>query len=330
MSFAWPAALLGLVLVPLLGALVWVEDRRRRREAVRFGTPALVAGSLPRRPGWRRLAPIGVALGALTLLVVGIARPHATLSVKQQEATVLLALDTSRSMAATDVKPSRFAAAKRAADAFPDALPSTYSVGVVSFSTTAQVVLRPTTDRERARTALRELRLGSGTAIGDAIVRSIAAVRPGTTPGSTTPGSTTPAADAVPATVLLLSDGAQTQGRVTPAAAATRARQQGIPVNTVALGTSDAVVSVPLPGGLEEQVTVPPDARTLRAVAQRTGGRFYEVADAGRLKSVYEELGTRLGHRDARTEVTAAFAGAGAVLLLLASGLSMLWSRRPL
>ncbi len=139
-----------------------------------------------------------------------------------------------------------------------------------------------------------------------------------------------PPADAVPATVLLLSDGAQTQGGVTAAAAATQARRQGVPVNTVALGTRDAVVKVPLPGGLEQQVTVPPDARTLRAVAQRTGGRFYEAADAARLKSVYEELGTRLGHRDSRTEVTAAFAGGGAVLLLLASGLSMLWSRRPL
>ncbi len=294
---------------------------------MRFGTPALVAGSVPQRPGWRRFAPIGVALAALALLVVGIARPHATLSVKQEEATVMLVLDTSRSMAATDVQPSRFAAAIRAVDAFLEAVPSSYSVGIVSFSTTAQVVLRPTTDRELAHVALRELRLGSGTAIGDAIARAVGTVRPAAAAGSSSP---TPPADAVPATVLLLSDGAQTQGGVTPAAAATQARRQGIPVNTVALGTRDAVVKVPLPGGLEQQVTVPPDARTLRAVAQRTGGRFYEAADAARLRSVYEELGTRLGHRDSRTEVTAAFAGGGAVLLLLASGLSMLWSRRPL
>ena len=237
----------------------------------------------------------------------------------------MLALDTSRSMAATDVEPSRFAAAIRAADAFLEAVPSSYSVGIVSFSTTAQVVLRPTTDREQARAVLRELRLGAGTSIGDAIARAVAAVRP-----DAAAGSSPSAAAAVPATVLLLSDGAQTQGGLTPAAAATQARRQGIPVNTVALGTRDAVVKVPLPGGLEQQVTVPPDARTLRAVAQRTGGRFYEAADAARLKSVYEELGTRLGHRDSRTEVTAAFAGGGAVLLLLASGLSMLWSRRPL
>ncbi len=324
MSFAWPAALFGLVLVPALGIVVWAADRLRRRDAARFGTPALVAGSVPRRPGRRRYAPIAVALAALAVLLVGLARPHADLSVPRRDATVMLALDTSRSMAATDVSPTRFDAALRAAGAFLDTVPSSYSVGIVSFSTSAQVVLRPTTDREQARTALRELRLGSGTAIGEAIARAVAAVRPAAAAGSA------PRASAVPATVLLLSDGAQTSEGVTPAAAATQARRQGIAVNTVALGTRDAVVRVPLPGGLEQQVSVPPDARTLRAVAQRTGGRFYETADAARLQEVYADLGSRLGHRRERTEITAAFAGGAAVLLLLASGLSMLWSRRPL
>lgn len=324
MSFAWPAALIGLVLVPALGILVWAADRLRRRDAARFGTPALVAGSVPRRPGRRRYAPIAVALAALAVLLVGLARPHADLSVARRDATVMLALDTSRSMAATDVKPTRFAAALQAADAFLDTVPSSYSVGIVSFSSSAQVVLRPTTDREQARAALRELRFGSGTAIGVAIARAVATVRPAAAAGAA------PGAAAVPATVLLLSDGAQTSEGITPAAAATQARRQGIAVNTVALGTRDAVVMVPLPGGLEQQVTVPPDARTLRAVAQRTGGRFYETADAARLQEVYADLGSRLGHRRERTEITAAFAGGAAVLLLLASGLSMLWSRRPL
>ena len=324
MSFAWPTALLGLLLVPALAALVWIADTRRRRGAARFGTPALVAASIPVQPGRRRFVPITIALCALTVLLVGLARPHATFSVARREATVMLALDTSRSMAATDVSPSRFAAAKRAADAFLQAVPKSYAVGIVSFSTSAQVVLRPTTDREQARTALRELRLGSGTAIGDAIARAVATVRPRAASGAP------PAADAVPATVLLLSDGAQTSGGITPAIAASQARRQGIPVNTVALGTRDAVVEVPLPGGLEQRVTVPPDARTLRSVAQATGGRFYETADAARLEEVYADLGSRLGRRDSRTEITAAFAGGAAALVLLASGLSMLWSRRPL
>lgn len=324
MSFAWPIALLGLLLVPALAALAWAAEGRRRRDAERYGTPALVAASLPRVPGRRRFLPLAIALCALAVMLVGLARPHANLSVPRREATVMLALDTSRSMAATDVSPSRFAAARRAAEAFLEAVPSGYSVGIVSFSTSAQVVLRPTTDREQARAALRELRFGSGTAIGEAIARAVAAVRPDAAAGAPPSGA------AVPATVLLLSDGAQTSEGLSPAAAATQARRLGVPVNTVALGTRDAVVTVPLPGGLEQQVTVPPDARTLRAVAERTGGRFYEAADAARLKEVYEELGSRLGRRDSRTEVTAAFAGGAAALLLLASGLSMLWSRRPL
>ncbi len=184
MSFAWPAALLSLALVPALAALVWAAEQRRRRDAARFGTPALVAATVPVRPGRRRFVPLAIALCALTLLLVGLARPHADLSVPRREATVMLALDTSRSMAATDVTPSRFAAALRAAEAFLEAVPSSYSVGIVSFSTSAQVVLRPTTDREQARAALRELRLGSGTAIGEAIARAVAAVRPGAATGA--------------------------------------------------------------------------------------------------------------------------------------------------
>ena len=321
MSFAWPAVLLALLLVPVLAVVIWLADRRRRTAAARFGTPALVAASVPARPGWRRLVPAAVALAALTVLLVGLARPYANLSVSRREATVVLALDTSRSMAATDVRPTRLAAARRAAQAFLDTVPESYSVGIVAFSSSAQIVLPPTTNRVEARAALQRLKLGAGTSIGDAIARSVAAARPQGPGGTASP---------VPATVLLLSDGAQTGEGLSPVAAAMLARRQRVPVNTVALGTSDAVVRVPLPGGLEERVTVPPDPRTLRAVAQRTGGRFFEVADASRLSAVYEELGSRVGTKETRTEVTAAFAGGGALLLLLASGLSMAWTRWPL
>lgn len=324
MTFAWPVALVGLALVPALAGLMWTAERRRRRGAARFGTPALVAGSVPHRPGRRRLLPAALALVALALLLVGLARPHTALSVPRREATVMLALDTSRSMAANDVRPSRLRAALRAARTFLDEVPASYAVGIVSFSTSAQVVLRPTTDRELARAALRELRLGSGTAIGAAIVQSVVAVRPGASP------SAAGASDGVPATVLLLSDGAQTAPGIDPASAAAFARRQRVTVNTVALGTRDAVVTVPLPGGLRERVAVPPDRGTLRAVAKATGGRFYEAPDANVLATIYRDLGSRLGRRSQRTEVTAAFAGGGALLLLLASGLSMLWTRRPL
>jgi Ca-activated chloride channel homolog len=289
-----------------------------------FGTPALVAASAPAPRRIRRLLPFALALVALAALIVGVARPRATLSVAGREATVILALDTSRSMTATDVKPSRLAAAVAAARTFLDVAPDGYSIGIVAFSTRATVVLSPTTDRDAARTALDQITLGSGTALGDAIDRSVAAARPGLTADQPTPK------DAPPATVVLLSDGEQTAGGKQPLVAAEDARKLGIPVNTVALGTSDAVVEVPLPGGLKEQVTVTPDAKTLAEVAKITGGRFAAAPTAEKLKSVYSDLGSRIGSRREKREVTAAFAGVGAILLLVASGLSLAWTRRPL
>jgi Ca-activated chloride channel family protein len=246
-------------------------------------------------------------------------------SVARDDATIVLAIDTSRSMAAQDVQPSRFDAAKQAALAFLDEVPDNYSVGIVSFATSADPVLPPTTDREAARSALRELRLGTGTAIGAAITRSVdlALDRPGS---RERPKAGQPS----PAAVLLLSDGAQTSGDVRPGPAAQRARRLGVPVSTVALGTGDAVVEVPRPGGLKERVVVAPDVPTLRQVASTTGGTFSAAPDAARLESVYRELGTRLARDRKRVEVTSAFAAGGAVLLLVGGTLSSLWFRRAL
>ncbi len=163
MSFIWPVALLGLLLVPAAVAAYMYADRRRRRDAARFGNTALLAGLVEAPPRWKRHVPIAIALAALTFLLVGMARPEATLSVDKEEATIILALDTSRSMAADDVQPSRLDAARTAAAAFLEDVPETYRVGVVAFSTRAQIVLPPTQDREAAKTALLALRLGSGT-----------------------------------------------------------------------------------------------------------------------------------------------------------------------
>jgi Ca-activated chloride channel family protein len=324
MSFAWPLALLALALVPAAVAAYVLAERRRRRDAAAFANPALLPNLLDSRPGRKRHVPPLLALGALTVLLVGLARPHATLSVPKEEATVVLAVDVSRSMAAEDVRPSRLEAMRQAAGLFLDEVPEDYPVGIVAFSTRADVVLPPTVDREAGKAALAALRLGSGTAIGDAIVTALEAV-PQPTEAERSAG-----VEPTPASVLLLSDGAQTGEGPTPQQAAERARELGIPVSTVALGTSDAVVEVPLPGGLSQQVTVPPDPDTLRAVAEATGGRFFEAPDAEGLKAVYEELGSRLGSEREEREVTAAFAGAGAVLLLAGGALSAAWFRRPL
>jgi Ca-activated chloride channel homolog len=328
MTFLWPLALLGLLVVPVVVVLYVLADRKRRRDAERFGSPALVSGLVSAKPGMRRHLPFAFAIAALTALVFGVARPQATISVPKEEATVVLAIDTSRSMAADDVTPSRLAAAQEAARAFLEHVPSTYRVAIVSFSTSAQVVLPPTADREAAAFALGELRVGSGTALGEAVVRSLATVRPAVAAN----GLAAPGADPgdVPATVLLLSDGAQTSGEATPQQAAALAKRVGVPVSTVALGTGAAVVEVPLPGGLRQRVTVEPDPTTLRAIAGQTGGRFYEAPDADSLQEVYAELGSRLGREDERRELTQAFAAAGGILLLVGSAASMLWFRRPL
>lgn len=325
MSFAWPLALLGLVVVPLLAGGYVLLLRRRQRAAERFVTPALVPNLVARSPGWRRHVPPALALGALALLVVGIARPHVVRDVTRDEATIVLTIDVSRSMAANDVEPNRFEAAKAAATAFLEEVPDSYAVGIVSFSTSADPVLPPTTDREAARVAIQELRLGSGTAIGSAITRSVELAL-----GRREEQGTAPVGERSPAAVLLLSDGAQTAGSTRPLPAAQRARRAGVPVSTVALGTREAVVEVPRPGGLRERVVVAPDLNTLRAVAQATGGTFSEAPSAAKLEDVYRELGTRLARERKRVEVTSAFAAGGAVLLLAGSVLSSIWFRRVL
>jgi Ca-activated chloride channel family protein len=318
-SFLWPVALLGLLLIPVAIVGYLLADRRRSRGAGEFANPDLLPNLVRFRPGIRRHLPPLIVLLALGALLIGLARPHATVSVPKEEATIVLALDTSRSMVADDVQPSRLEAARSAATAFLEQVPEKYPVGIVAFSTKADVVLPPTTDRDAAVLALDNLRLGSGTALGDAIIASLESV-PKQAEGE----------EPTPASILLLSDGAQTTDGIQPAEAAQEAQRRGVPVSTVALGTSDAVVEVPLPGGLTELVTVPPDAETLKQVAQTTGGQFFAAPDDEELTSVYRELGSRLGSEPEETEVTYAFAAGGAVLLLAGGALSALWFRRPL
>jgi Ca-activated chloride channel homolog len=322
-SFSAPAALLGLLLVPVLLAGYLLLERRRTRGSGAFARPALQPNLLTDRPGSRRHVPVALALTALALLLVGVARPHVDRTVTRDEATIVLAVDTSRSMSADDVEPTRLDAARGAIAALLETVPESYRIGIVSFSTSAEPVLPPTRDRDAALVALQELRLGSGTAIGDAILRSVQLSGAGEAP-ATAPGERSPAA------VLLLSDGAQTTEGISPLEAAARARRLGVPVSTVALGTRDAVVEVPLAGGLVEKVTVPPDPRTLRQVASATGGTFFEALDAERLREVYAELGTRLAQERKSVEVTSAFAAGGALFLLLGGALSTHWFRRAL
>lgn len=318
MSFGWPVALLALLVVPPAVAAYLLADRRRRRDAARFATPALLPNVVARAPGALRHVPPAIVLLAVVALLTGFARPRATISVAREEATVILALDVSRSMTATDVAPTRLAAAQEAARLFLDQVPSSFRVGVVTFATRAHVAAPATDDRDLASAALSEARPGASTALAEAILLSLRAAR--STPGS----SESPP----PASILLISDGTQTEGEVTPEKAARRARAAGIPVYTVLLGTPDGVVERELPGGYVERIRVPPDPSALREVATTSGGEFFAVADEDRLRRVYEQLGSRLGRQPKRVEVTVAFAGAGLVLFLVAGAVSTLVLRR--
>jgi Ca-activated chloride channel family protein len=313
-TFDWPLMLLSLLAVPLaVGGYVLLE-RRRDRQAAAFANPALVPNLIGRSPGKLRHLPPALALLALAALATGLARPHAMVSVKREEATVVLAIDTSRSMVAKDVPPSRLAVAQRAVRRFLDSLPDGYRVGMVSFAQAASTVLPATSNRVAAKRALAALRTGEGTALGEGIARSVQVAQ-----GVRVKGSPRP-----PAAILVLSDGAQTQGVLEPLEAAQRAKRLKIPVYTVAFGTADGVVEVVDDNGFTQRVTVPPDPPTLRQISQLTGGRFYAAPDGARLNAVYEELGSRLGHVKKDREVTAAFAAGGAFLLLAAGAVSAL------
>jgi len=274
-------------------------------------------------PGGRRHLPIALLLLAVASLLVGFARPHATISERSEQATVVLAIDTSLSMGSKDVAPTRLAAAQASARTFLAALPKKYRVAVVAFSSRPSVVSAPTVDRAYVNAAISALRLGQGTALGDGLANAIQ-VASGTPPGTRRPAGQKP----VPSAILVLSDGAQDGGRVQLPDAIRRARAAKIPIFTALLGTADGIVNVPLVGGYNEQIRVPPNPTVLRTVAAQTGGRFYTAPTQSDLKSVYRDLESRLGNTDQDEEITVAFAALGALLLLVGCALSALWFRR--
>jgi Ca-activated chloride channel homolog len=317
-SFEWPVALVGLAVVPLLVALYVVRERRRRASAAQFGNPSLLPNVIDRAPGRLRYLPLAILLVALTAMLVGVARPHATVSTPREEATIVLAMDVSRSMKATDVRPTRLGAARTAAQDFLRTIPEKFRVGVVSFASRATVAIPPTEDRALVEAALDALRPGEGTAIGDAVVLSAQLGRNQRAEDGSRP----------PRAVLLISDGAPDGGNTSPEVAASQARRAGVPVYTVVLGTPNGVVEEEVTGGLRRIIRVPARPETLRQIARDTRGRFFAAADDEELRAVYEELGSKLGHRKESREVTDFFAGSSAMLLLAGGALSMFWFRR--
>jgi len=309
-SFASPWALL--LLIPLFAGVAWWllrERRGTRRAAVPFADLDLVAFAAPKRR-WTRWLPGTLLVLALTAFTVALARPESVTSVPREEGTIMLAIDVSGSMAADDVSPYRLRAAQDAAKTFAERVPRQFQVGLVAFNGQADVLLPPSTDREAFKRSVDSLVADGATASGEAIISSVEAIR-----------STQPGAEKLrSARVLLLSDGANTVGTM-PQDAAQVAKDAGVPVYTVALGTAEGV----LPDGR----AVPPDPASLAAVAEITGGEAFESKDAESVNRVYEDLGTFIGTKQVMSEVTSWPIGIAALLLVLvgsAVAIRIMWS----
>ncbi|HZO49372.1 MAG TPA: VWA domain-containing protein [Gaiellaceae bacterium] len=318
MTFSQPLALLALLALPALVALYLLHERRRRGAGARFANPALLPALADPVPRLRRHLPVALLLVALAAMIFGVARPHATVTVARKEATVVLAIDVSRSMRARDVRPTRLQAALSTARGFVDELPETFRLGIVSVGSNAIVALPPTDDRPLARAALGALQRSEGTAIGDGIGLALDLARRQRADDGTM----------LPAAVLLVSDGANEGGRTRPQTAAERARALGVPVHTVLIGTPDGVVERALTGGFRERIRVPANPQTLQLVARASGGQFFRAPSRAALEDVYGQLRTRLGHRKRSRELSDAFAAGSALLLLAGGALSALWFRR--
>jgi Ca-activated chloride channel family protein len=310
-----PQRLWLLVLVAaLLAAYVAVQLVRRPTYAVRFTNLALLDVVAPRRPGWRRHVAAGTLVVGLAALVVALAEPARDVQVPRERATVVLAIDVSLSMQATDVAPSRLDAAKGAASDFLDTVPDTINIGLVEFAGTANVIVPPTTDHGDVRRAIQALQLAEGTAIGEAIFSSLDAL-------ATLPEADDPD-EAVPASIIVISDGETTVGRADSQGVAA-AVDAGVPVSTIAFGTDSGVIVVE-----GEAVPVPPDLDAMRTIAEESGGVFFEAESGGELEAAYADLGTSIGFETEQRPVTEWFVGAALAALLLTGILSLLWFAR--
>ena len=323
MSFGEPILLFGLVLVPLAALAYAAMQGRKRREAAAFANPALLPNLVTARPGLRRHLPPLLLMLALAVMVVALARPQRTVASPERAATVMMVTDISGSMNATDVEPNRLSAAVKSAKRLTDELPETFRLGLVTFSDFAEQRAAPSTDRSAVSAALDRLTAVGGTAMGLGLERGLESAM---TPVANEDGTGT---RRLPAVLVLLSDGKDTQGGVGPIEVAEKARRAGIPIYAIALGTPDGEVEVQDSFGLTTRIQVPPDTETLKEIAKVSRGRFYEAADSAKLEEIYAGLGTRLSSKQVKEEVTVAFAGGALLLLLLGSGLSMAWFGRP-
>jgi len=309
-SFLAPLRLWLLLLLPLFGVAYLLLQRRRRRYAMRFASVALLDKVAPRTPGWRRHAAAVLALVMVGMMVVAFAKPAKRVRVPQERATIVVVLDTSGSMAATDVQPSRLEAAKTAASEFVRSLPERFNVALVAFDDTPRLLVPPTTEHENVVTAVGKLELGGATATGDALVTALDAI-------SLAPVDPAHPNDPAPARIVLLSDGARTAGRSVSSAIEV-VKNGKVAVSTISFGTPYGTVSE---GGIA--APVPADENTMREIAAGTGGKFYSAQSLGQLQEVYKDIGTSVGYTFKKQEITSRFVGFALIAAVCAMGFSL-------
>lgn len=316
MHFLSPTWLLLLLVVAALLAAYVVVSLRRKKYVARFSNLELLGSVAPRRPGWRRHLTFALLLVGLTVLTLGVARPSAAVQVPRDRATVMLAIDVSLSMEATDVLPSRIEAAKKAGTTFVHLLPPRINLGLVSFGGNASVVVSPTLDRQAVDHGINGLQLRESTAIGEAVFTSLQAI-------SVFGQATSAKGDKPPpARIVLLSDGANTVGRPLSLAVAA-ARKANVTVSTIAFGTDGGTVTYK-----GETIPVPADKAALEQLAELTGGSFHTATSVQELEKVYSNIGSQIGYTTEHRDISWRFLAIGLLITLAAAGTSMLWASR--
>jgi Ca-activated chloride channel homolog len=318
-TFLSPGWLWVLLAVAALGLGYVLLQLRRKAYAARFANLELLGSIAPKRPGWRRHVAFALLLLALASLTTAMARPTKNVRVPRDRATVMMAIDVSLSMQATDIVPTRIIAAQNAAKEFVDLLPPRINLGLVSFAGSANVLVSPTTDRAAVKRAIDGLQLSERTAIGEAIFSCLASIKSFEAQLAGQEGGPSP-----PARIVLMSDGSNTWGR-TPDEAVVAAKAVNIPVSTIAFGTDSGYID--LEG---EKVAVPVNHEQLQGIADDTGGTYHAAASAGDISDAYRDIGSQIGYTTERREITTWLVGTGLLLAFAAAGLSLLWTNRLL
>ncbi len=304
-DFSDPQRLWVLLLIPLLIAGYIFALKRRNKVGVRFTNTTILGRVVPKQSQWRRHLAVALSLLSLGALSIAWARPQGIEMVPRERATVVLVIDTSQSMAATDVKPNRLDAAKASAITFVNSLPAQYNVAVVSLSGNPAVRLPPTVDRTAARGAINSLKLADSTAVGESIYTALEALQ--MAPKGA--GDQGPA----PGAIVLLSDGQNTAGR-SPVQAGQAAKQAKVPIYTIAYGTDNGYVD--LDG---QRQRVPPDRQLLQELAEMTGGQDFSAENAAQLDRVYTNIRSEVGQVPTKKETTALWAGYGLAFAVVAA-----------